>query len=144
MIDGVIITPLKQFCDDRGKVMKMLSRNDAIFREFGEIYFSAVHHDAVKGWSMHRQMTLNYAVPIGLIKLVLYDERKESPTQGKHMEVLLGPDYYCLVTIPPCIWYGFQGMDLGTSLVANCATLPHDPGEMERRDCSDPSVPYNW
>ena len=63
MIDGVIVTPLKQFLDERGKVMHMLKREDEHFLEFGEIYFSCVHPGAIKGWHIHKRMTLNYAVP---------------------------------------------------------------------------------
>ena len=40
MIDGVIITPLKQIEDERGKVMHMLREDSKVFKRFGEIYFS--------------------------------------------------------------------------------------------------------
>jgi dTDP-4-dehydrorhamnose 3,5-epimerase len=89
-------------------------------------------------------MTLRYAVPVGNIKLVLFDDRSESPTRGEIQEIFLGPDNYCLVTIPPEIWNGFKGIGTGMALVANCATLPHDPQEILRRDPSDPSIPYGW
>ena len=89
MIDGVIVTPLKQFFDERGKVMHML-RNDAkSFTKFGEIYFSTVHPNKVKGWHLHGKMTLNYAVVVGEIKLVLYDARQESKTKGQVQEFFL-------------------------------------------------------
>ena len=48
MIDGVVITPLLQIADERGKVMHMLKSTDAHFQQFGEIYFSCVFPDAVK------------------------------------------------------------------------------------------------
>jgi dTDP-4-dehydrorhamnose 3,5-epimerase len=144
MIDGVIITPLKQILDERGKVMHML-RNDAPhFKEFGEIYFSCVYPGAIKAWHIHTAMTLNYAVPYGNIKFVLYDDRPESPTQGKIQELFTGPDNYCLITVPPMIWNGFKGLGVEPALVANCATLPHDPGEIQRRSPQDSSIPYDW
>ena len=40
MIEGVIITPLKQIEDERGKVMHMLREDSKVFKRFGEIYFS--------------------------------------------------------------------------------------------------------
>ena len=83
MIDGVIINPLKQIPDERGKVMHMLSEDSDGFLGFGEIYFSCVYSGAIKGWHIHKRMTLNYAVPQGNIKLVLYDERQGSPTKGE-------------------------------------------------------------
>jgi dTDP-4-dehydrorhamnose 3,5-epimerase len=144
MIDGVIITPLKQICDERGKVMHML-RNDAnVFKSFGEIYFSCVYPGAIKGWHIHKKMILNYAVPYGCIKFVLYDERKESKTRGEVVELFLGPDNYCLVTVPPMVWSGFKGAGKEMAIVANCASLPYDSLEIERKDPFDPAIPYNW
>ena len=68
MIDGVILTALRQVHDERGKVMSMLRCDDAVFNKFGEIYFSHVHHGAIKGWHLHKKMTLNYSVPFGKVK----------------------------------------------------------------------------
>jgi dTDP-4-dehydrorhamnose 3,5-epimerase len=144
MIDGVLIKPLRQILDERGKVMHMLRCDAAEFETFGEIYFSVVFPGAVKAWHLHRKMTLNYAVPVGLVKLVLVDQREDSPTKGQLMEVFTGPDNYQLIRIPPGVWNGFKGLGPTASLVANCATTPHDPDEIERKDPFDPSIPYGW
>ncbi|MBF0588296.1 MAG: dTDP-4-dehydrorhamnose 3,5-epimerase family protein [Magnetococcales bacterium] len=144
MIEGVIVTPLRQFVDERGKVMHMLRCDQAHFQQFGEIYFSGVNPGAIKGWHVHERMTLNYAVPHGNIKFVLYDDRPESATCGEVQELYLGPDNYQLVTVPPLVWNGFKGIGTVPALVANCATIPHDPSEIRRMDPFDPSVPYDW
>lgn len=144
MIEGVIVTPLCQILDERGKVMHMLRVGDPVFQQFGEIYFSCVYPGAIKGWHIHKKMTLNYAVPHGHIKFVLYDERAESPTLGEVQELFLGPDNYCLVTVPPMVWNGFKGIGNEMAVVANCATIPHDPGEIDRRDPFDPAISYDW
>lgn len=144
MIEGVKITPLRQFLDERGKVMHMLKVGDPAFQQFGEIYFSCVYPGAIKGWHIHKEMTLNYAVPHGHIKFVLYDERPTSPTRGEVQEIFMGPDNYCLVTVPPMVWNGFKGIGTEAAVVANCATIPHSPDEIERRDPFDPSIPYDW
>ncbi len=144
MLDGVVITPLRQIEDARGKVMHMLRRDSPVFTEFGEIYFSTINPGAVKGWNRHRKMALNYAVPHGRILLVLFDERSGSPTAGQVQEITLGDGNYNLVTIPPMLWTGFTGIGNDPACVANCATLPHDPEEVERRPPDDPAIPYHW
>ena len=144
MLEGVTITPRRRIGDARGMVMHMLRRDDPVFAGFGEIYFSTVVPGAAKGWNRHRRMTLNYAVPQGRILLVLYDERSGSATAGRVQEITLGGDHYNLVTIPPMLWTGFTCLDGQPALVANCATLPHDPDEVERRVLDDPSIPYRW
>ena len=144
MIAGVIITPLKQITDERGKVMHMMRADSALFRSFGEIYFSTVHPGAIKGWHLHKKMTLNYAVPSGQIKFVLFDDRTDSATRGQVQEIFMGPDNYCLVTVPPLLWNGFKGIGIGTAIVANCTSIPHDSAEIDRMDPFDPFVPYDW
>lgn len=144
MIQGVIITSLTQILDERGKIMHMIRSTDKNFISFGEIYFSCIHPGAIKGWHKHKKMVLNYAVPYGKIKLVLYDDRNDSPTKDQIQEIFLGPDGYRLVTVPPFIWNGFKGIGVETAIVANCASIPHDEEEIERRDPFDRSIPYNW
>ncbi len=144
MIQGVSIVPLLQITDERGKVMHVLKSTDDHFIQFGEIYFSTVFPGAIKGWHIHSKMTINYAVPIGRVKLVLYDDRNGSPTQGQIQEIFIGPDNYVLVTVPPMVWNGFKGVGLVESLVANCASIPHDPTEITRLDPFDKSIPYDW
>jgi dTDP-4-dehydrorhamnose 3,5-epimerase len=144
MIDGVRITPLRQIADERGKIMHMLRSDAPHFLQFGEVYFSCVYPGAIKAWHIHKKMTLNYAVPIGNIKFVLYDERESSPTRGQVQEIYLGPESYNLVTVPPMVWNGFKGIGTQMALVANCASIPHDAEEIMRRDPFDPAVPYKW
>ncbi len=144
MIDGVRITPLRQIHDDRGKIMKMLSRDDEVFREFGEIYFSVVNPGVVKGWHIHSEMWLNYVVVSGAIKFVLHDDRVGSPTRGETQEMFLSPENHQLVTVPPKVWNGFKGISLEPAVVANCATIPHDPSEIARKDPHDNDIPYDW
>lgn len=144
MINGVIITPLRQIFDERGKVMHMMRKDSKIFSEFGEIYFSCTYPGAIKAWHMHTEMTLNYAVISGSIKCVLFDDRPDSPTRGNVDEYFLSPENYSLITVPPLIWNGWKGIGNETSIVANCATIPHDPNEIKRKDVSDNSIPYDW
>ena len=144
MIEGVRITPLKQIPDERGKIMHMLRCDDPDFDQFGEIYFSMVYPGIVKGWHKHQVMTLNYAVVVGQIKLGLFDERKGSPTEGKVQELVLGNENYSLVTVPPGVWNGFQGLGGTPSIVANCATHPHSPDEISRIDPFKNHIPYKW
>lgn len=144
MIDGVVITPLRQIVDERGSVMHMLRSDSPVFKAFGEIYFSTVHPGVVKAWHIHKLMTLNYAVPHGKIKFVLHDDRAGSPTKGETQEIFMGADNYVLVTVPPLVWNGFKGVGDVTAIVANCATIPHDAGEIDRRDPFDPAIGYDW
>ncbi len=144
MIDGVHIIPLRKISDDRGCVMHMLRADDPHFKLFGEIYFSVVHPQKIKAWAQHKDMTLHYAVVSGSIRLVIYDVRLGSSTYGKIDEIQLGQESYVLVVIPPKLWYGFQGISSCDAIVANCATLPHDPSEIEKLPIENDIIPYTF
>lgn len=144
MIEGVLVHPLKQIPDERGNIKQMLRADDPHFEKFGEIYFSVVYQGAIKAWHLHRRMTLNYTVVSGMIKLVLYDDRPDSPTKGELQELFVGDANYVLVRIPPGLWNGFKGIGAAPAMVANCATLPHDPEEIIRKDPFSKDIPYDW
>ena len=144
MIDGVYVKPLRQMADERGKVMHMLRADDPQFEAFGEIYFSVVYPGAIKAWHLHKEMALNSAVPVGHIKMVLFDDRQGSPTRGELMELFTGPDDYKLIHVPPLVWNGFKGIGTEPALVANCATVGHTKDEIVRLDPFSPTIPYDW
>jgi dTDP-4-dehydrorhamnose 3,5-epimerase len=143
-IDGMRVTPLRRIPDERGAVLHMLRADSEGFERFGEIYFSMVYPGAVKAWHLHQEMTLNYAVPVGMVKLVCYDDRDGSPTRGNLVELHTGELEYALVTIPPLVWNGFKGEGTIPALVANCATVAHTPDEIVRREPTSSDIPYDW
>lgn len=143
-IEGVAVVPLRRVPDQRGTVLGMLKATDPHFVAFGEVYFSTVYPGVVKAWKRHTRVTVNYACVLGRVKVVVFDERSASATSGVTMEIFLGPDNYSLVVIPPGVWSGFTGMTEPVSMVANCATEPHDPHEFERLDPATEHIPYSW
>ncbi|NHI94814.1 MAG: dTDP-4-dehydrorhamnose 3,5-epimerase [Candidatus Lokiarchaeota archaeon] len=143
-IEGVKIISKKRIPDERGTIFHMIRKDDPHFIEFGEIYFSTIYKGVIKGWHKHQEMTLNYVCIYGRIKLVLYDDRKNSQTKGELMEIFLGPDNYSLVVIPPLVWNGFKGMSEPYAIVANCCTHTHDQSRSERLDPFNNDIPYIW
>lgn len=144
MIDGVVIKQLKKISDERGCVMHMLRSDDPLFGQFGEIYFSVVNPGIVKAWKKHKKMTQHFAVPKGEIRLVIYDDRPGSESYGKIKVIDVGENNYCLVKIPPLVWYGFKGISSEPAMIANCTDLPHEPEETIKLDPCANEIPYNW
>jgi dTDP-4-dehydrorhamnose 3,5-epimerase len=143
-IEGVEIKRLRKIPDERGTIYHMLTKDDEIFEDFGEIYFSNIYPQVVKAWHWHKYMVLNYSVVYGMIKMVLYDDRKNSPTFGNLMEIFLGEENHILVKVPKQIWNGFKGIGLTKAIVANCSTISHDPDEIFRKKFNTEDIPYDW
>lgn len=148
-VAGVSLLPLKIVATEGGDVLRMIRPDSPLVPEFpkgiGEIYFSEILPGVVKAWKMHEKQTQRLAVPVGRIKLALYDMRAASPSL-RVMDVLeLGrPDNYNLISVPPGVWYGFQCLGTTPALVCNCPDIPHDPAECQRVPANDPGIPFNW
>lgn len=144
-IDGVVLTTLKEIKDERGSVLHMLRSDSPDFIQFGECYFSEILPGAVKAWKKHTKQIQNIAVPVGRIKLVIYDNRYKSSTINNLLVLELGrPDTYFRVQIPPGVWYGFTCISASAALIVNCANIPHNPKESEILSYFDSLVPYSW
>jgi len=143
-ISGIKILKKNIITDDRGKILHMMRIDDDNFQRFGEIYFSYVNPSQIKAWHIHKKMTLNYVAAYGKIKLVLYDDREISPTNGMVQEIILSNDNHLLVSIPPMIWNGFCSADDNLAVLANCSDIPHDKEEIDRLPFNDSKFPYDW
>ncbi len=134
-IEGVIITPLNIIEVKGGDVMHAMKKTDAGFDDFGEAYFSKIEKNFIKAWKLHQSMTLNLVVPFGEVKFVLFD-------QTKFQEVILSKNNFARLTIPPGIWFGFQGLHEPSSIVLNLANLVHNEEEVVTKELN--YINYKW
>ena len=144
MLEGVFCEPRKVITDGHGTVLQHLRADDPCFAGFGEVYCSVIPPGAVRAWKRHKKISQRMIVPAGKVRFVLYDPRKGSATQGKTQEIVLSRENHGLFGIPPGIWYGFEGLGPGESLIVNCANEPHDPGEVERLPLLNDVLPVKW
>ncbi len=144
MIDGVKVVPLRKIPDERGAVFHFLKKTDPHFTEFGEVYFSCGYPGVIKAWHIHKEMTLNNVCVVGMIKLVIYDCRDNSPTKGELMEIHIGEQNYALVQIPPLVANGYKAFGDKMAIISNCASMVHDPDELIYIDPLNNDIPYDW
>ena len=143
MINGVKIIQLKKIPDERGTVYHMIKASNGHFTGFGEIYFSKIYPNAVKGWHKN-DAVLNYVCVVGSVKLVIYDNREGSVTRGEVQEIFIGEDNYCLVQIPANVWDGFKAIGGKTAMICNCCEKEHGKFKSKRVDPYNNDFPYKW
>lgn len=142
-VEGVLLAPLKKIHHPKGDVFHGMKKSDAGYSGFGEAYFSTIHFQDVKPWKKHLEMTLNFVVPMGEIRFVIYDDREDSLTKNNFFDVTLGSDNYQRITIPPGVWVAFSGVGSEFNLLLNLANMEHNPAEVERKeDLSE--IAYRW
>lgn len=140
MSSKLILTPLPIIETPGGEVMHGIKNTDLGFVDFGEAYFSKVNFKAIKGWKKHRKMTLNLLVPYGKIRFVLFDNRQKFA--GSFQEIIISKDNYCRLTIPPLIWFAFQGLSEDGAILMNIADIHHSDNEVKKKKLEE--LEFNW
>lgn len=146
LIEGIETKQLKVIPDHRGRLMEMLRVDDPIFDRFGQVYLSTTYPGVVKGWHKHAKQTDFITCVRGLIKLVIYDGREDSPTRGRINEFFIGEHNPMLVKVPPHVYHGWQCVGDVEAYIINVVTEPYhyDRPDEHRLDPHDNDIPYDW
>jgi dTDP-4-dehydrorhamnose 3,5-epimerase len=146
MIIGVKTKLLKVIPDERGRLMEMLRSDEEIFMRFGQVYMTTAFPGVVKGWHYHKVQYDNMIVVKGMMKIVLYDSRKDSPTHKDVNEFFLGDYNLQLLHIPPLVFHGFKCVSENEALVINIPTEAYNYSHPDEYRVSphDNDIPYDW
>lgn len=145
-IEGVTVKQLRVLCDERGRLMEMLRNDDELFKGFGQVYLTTAYPGVVKAWHYHRKQYDHFVVVSGMMKVVLYDAREDSPTKGTVNEFFLGEHNPILLQIPPMVYHGFKCISDREAIVINTPTEVYcyqEPDEY-RVDPHTNDIPYDW
>ena len=131
-LDKICITPLKRITTEGGDVLHAIKSSEHTFKSFGEAYFSFIEYNHIKAWKMHSKMTLNLVVPVGDIKFKFVQSDMNAIN-----EIIIGDINYSRITVPPGIWFGFQGLSKSNNLLLNIADIQHNPQEVNKINIKD-------
>lgn len=146
MIKDVIVKQLKYIPDERGRLMEILKCNEEIFTKFGQVYISTTYPYVVKAWHFHKEQDDCIVCIKGMLKLVLYDNRDDSPTKGEVNQFFIGEFNPALVKVPREVYHGWKCVSTEEAIVINIPTEPYNyekPDEY-RVDPHKNDIPYNW
>ncbi len=131
---------LNQIKTRGGDIFKVMTRNDTSFKKYGESYFSWIKYKSIKGWKIHKKMTLNLVVPVGKVKFVFC----KLNSYNNFREIVIGENkqFYKRITVPPNICFAFKGISKNKSLILNIADTVHSKKEETKIPLK--SVPYKW
>jgi len=145
-IDGVWVKDLRVIPDERGRLMEILRRDDEGFDRFGQAYLSTTYPGVVKGWHLHKVQDDFITCVRGMLKLVIYDDREESPTRGMLKEYFIGDHNPQLVKVPAGTYHGWKCISPEEALVINIPSEPysHEAPDEHRAPWDTPDIPYSW
>jgi len=145
MIGGVVIKKLVTHSDDRGYFREIIRITDDFFSEgFGQWSVSQMYQGVIKAWHIHKKQVDWWYVHSGVIKVALYDTRKDSSTYKEIMEMLMGDNQPAQVLcIPPGVAHGCKCLSAQANLFYITSNV-YDPDDEGRIPHDDPEIGYDW
>ena len=121
-IEGVVITPLRKFIDERGWLAELF-RHDELSEEHypAMAYASITLPGVIRGPHEHVEQTDLFTwVGPGDFKVTLWDNRPASPTSGNRMEITMGGNNPGSALIPEGVVHCYRCISPEPGLVINC------------------------
>lgn len=150
-IIGVEFKSLLSYGDKRGFFREIIRESDAVFTNasnFSQWSHSKMAKNTVKAWHYHHLQTDWWYIAIGLVQVVLVDNRKDSKTKGVKIEFLLSGEsneggLQVVVKIPPGVLHGCKVLSPQAHLFYITSRI-YDPNDEGRIPFNSPLVSHSW
>lgn len=144
-IEGVEIKEIVSHPDERGFFRELIRKTDPFFAEgFAQLSHSMMFPGSAKAWHIHKTQIDWWYVPVGVLKVALYDTRPDSPTKGQLQELFMGGEHGLKVLkIPPGVAHGCKAIS-DTAHLIYVTSNTYDPAEEGRIPHDDPEIGYDW
>lgn len=136
LIDGVEVKELKKIMTydsqkiENGWLIDILRATDDIKKDgdnFSQIYVTVAYPGMVKGFHWHKKKTDMFCVIAGTVKMVLADDRENSPTRGIINEFVMGEKGdYIVVRVPPFVKHAFKNIGKDDAYILNYMNPAYD------------------
>ena len=145
MIEGVILKNLATHFDERGFFREIIRVTDDCFKEgFGQLSVAQVYQGVIKAWHIHKKQVDWCYVASGVLKVVLHDTRKNSPTFRETMELLMGDNQLVQVLrVPLGVAHGYKCLS-GPALVFYITSKVYDGTDEGHISHNDAQIGYDW
>jgi len=146
LIEGVGVRRTRVLPDERGRLGEIMRADDRWFEKFGQVYFTTTYPNVVKAWHYHKKQTDHFYVVKGMVKIALYDQRQDSPTNGVVNELYLGEYCPALLRIPPGVLHGWMCVSQTEAYIVNVVSEMYNYAEPDefRISAHDNDIPYDW
>ena len=145
-IHDVVVKKLVTYSDDRGYFREILRDDDNLLKQFGQTSFTKTYPGVVKAFHWHQAQDDLWYVADGMIRVVLYDRRPDSPSYQQTQVIFAGEDNPVLILIPIGIAHGYQVLGTKPVLLFYHTTASYNPAapDEERIPFDDPEIGFDW
>ena len=147
LIEGVEVKEVKNVLKNNGSLVEVvrtewLGDNDRL----DQIFQVTLLPGAISAWHAHETTRDRLFVNSGVMRIVLFDFRKGSPSYGRINEFRIGIGRPALITVPPKVWHGIQNISSDCSSLLNIVDAAYSYGDPDhwRVEIDCPDIPYKF
>jgi len=147
LIEGVKIVPAVTHPDERGTLCEISSLAlKAHPAPIVYVYQFTIRPGKVKGWHIHHLHDDRIFISQGTLKVVLYDNRPESPTYRMINEIYRTEHHRTLMVIPAYVFHAHHNVGQTEALFISMPTriYNHESPDVYRLPLDNNTIPYRF
>jgi dTDP-4-dehydrorhamnose 3,5-epimerase len=148
---GVAFRPTRPVPHEDGHVTEVARADwQVVGGPLDQVHITTTFAGRIRAWGLHQFSTDRLFVVSGLVKIVLFDGRGESPTIGKLNEFVVSEKNPGLLIVPPNVYHGWKNIGTTEAVIINMPVRPYDYEQPDALDLpwdSDSArriIPYVW
>jgi dTDP-4-dehydrorhamnose 3,5-epimerase len=151
LIDGLTFRTARPVPHEDGYLTEVLRKSwPEVEHEVVQVHLTTTFPGRVRAWGLHRHSWDRLHVVHGLLSIVCFDARKESPTFGAVNEFRVSDHNPGLLTIPPNVFHGWKNIGVDDASVINMPTVLYNHEQPDAVDIpyeselAEQVVPWRW
>lgn len=147
LIEGVRLKEIRNVPKGNGFLTEIWRREwDLDALGVDQVFQVHLRPGGISAWHAHEITTDRLFVGDGILRIVLYDAREDSPTYGLVNEFRLGAVRPGLVIVPPKIWHGVQNIGNESGVIINLVdqAYHYENPDHWRVPMDSPDIPYRF
>jgi dTDP-4-dehydrorhamnose 3,5-epimerase len=150
-IEGVKFRPTRPVPHEDGHVTEVARANWEILETpVVQVHVTTTFSGRVRAWGLHQRGSDRLFVVSGLVRIVVFDGRKDSPSFGQINEFTVSEKNPGLLVIPPNLYHGWKNIGTNEATIINMPDRMYDYEKPDALDLPWDSeaagrlIPYDW
>lgn len=151
-VDGVSFRPTRPVPHEDGFLTEVVRASWDMMADqpVPQVHVTTTFPERIRAWGLHQVSIDRLFVVTGLVKIVVFDGRLDSPTHGQVTEIVLSERNPGLLVVPPDLYHGWKNIGVTEAIIINMPTEMYDYEEPDALDMPWDSetaqrmIPYTW
>lgn len=146
LIEGVVLKDVRHVPTTYGHLTELFRKDWELAGNWTQAFQGCFQPGAISAWHAHAITQDGIFVNSGMLKIILFDSRKNSKTFGMLNEFRLGDERPGLLIVPPCVWHGVHNTSANEASLINFVdhAYSYEDPDHWRLAADSPEIPYSF